>query len=100
MYSLNMTSGEVLEIGTEAIWVLLIISLPIMLTALVVGLVISLFQALTQIQEQTLSFVPKIIAICLAIVIFLPMMGSSLITFSEDLYEKISNIEKGDDGGN
>lgn len=84
-----MTRGEVLEIGTNAVWVLLEISLPIMLTALIVGLVISLFQALTQIQEQTLSFVPKIIAIALAIIIFLPMMGGALMTFSEDLYEKI-----------
>ena len=92
-----MTSGEVLEIGTKAIWVLLEISLPIMLVALVVGLIISLFQALTQIQEQTLSFVPKIVAISLAIILFLPMMGSSLITFSEDLYEKIANIEKSDE---
>lgn len=92
-----MNKGEVLEVGTNAIWVLLEISLPIMLTALVVGLVISLFQALTQIQEQTLSFVPKIIAIALAIIIFLPMMGSSLMTFSEDLYEKIANIGKNDD---
>jgi len=95
-----MTSGEVLEIGTNAIWVLLEISLPIMLTALVVGLVISLFQALTQIQEQTLSFVPKIIAICLAIIITLPIMGSSLIIFSEDLYDKIANIEKSEDTAN
>ena len=85
-----MTRSEVLEIGTNAIWVLLEISLPIMLTALIVGLVISLFQALTQIQEQTLSFVPKIIAISIAIIIFLPMMGGALTTFSEDLYEKIS----------
>ena len=92
-----MTSGEVLEIGTKAIWVLLEISLPIMLVALVVGLIISLFQALTQIQEQTLSFVPKIVAISLAIILFLPMMGSSLITFSEDLYEKIANIEKSEE---
>jgi len=89
-----MTSGEVLEIGTNAIWVLLEISLPIMLTALVVGLVISLFQALTQIQEQTLSFVPKIVAISLALILFIPMMGSSLITFSNDLFDKIANIEK------
>ena len=92
-----MTSGEVLEIGTNAIWVLLEISLPIMLVALVVGLIISLFQALTQIQEQTLSFVPKIVAISLAIIVFLPMMGSSLIIFSEDLFEKIANIEKSEE---
>lgn len=89
-----MTSGEVLEIGTRAIWVLLEVSLPIMLTALIVGLIISLFQALTQIQEQTLTFVPKIISIALALVVFLPIMGGSLILFGEDLFDKIANIEK------
>lgn len=89
-----MNSSEVLEIGTKAIWVLLEVSMPVMLVALVVGLIISLFQALTQIQEQTLTFVPKIIAISLALVLFLPIMGSALILFGEELFDKIANIEK------
>ncbi len=92
-----MNDTEILEIGKNAIYVLLIMSLPILLTALVVGLVISLFQALTQIQEQTLSFVPKIIAISLALLIFIPMMGDHLMDFSTGLYEKIATIEKNED---
>lgn len=89
-----MSESEIIEIGSRGLWVLLEISLPIMLAGLVVGLIISLFQALTQIQEQTLTFVPKIITISIAIVIFLPMMGGSLMLYSEDLYDKIANIEK------
>ena len=88
-----MNSTEVLEIGKNGIIVLLEISLPILLVALIVGLVISLLQALTQIQEATLSFVPKIIAISLALLLFIPMMGSRLIEYTEGLYQKIANIE-------
>lgn len=92
-----MSESEVLSIATEAIWVLLMLSLPVMLTALIVGLLISLFQALTQIQEMTLSFVPKIIAICFALLIFIPMMGSGLILFAEGLYGKIAEIENSEE---
>ena len=67
------------------------------MVALVVGLIISLFQALTQIQEATLSFVPKIICISLALLIFIPLMGDKLMDFSTGLYEKIGTIEKMDD---
>ncbi len=91
-----MDSNEVLQIGKDAIWVLLKMSLPILLTALIVGLLISLFQALTQIQEMTLSFVPKIIAISFALLIFIPLMGSQLITFSNETYSRIATIEKGE----
>jgi len=92
-----MNDTEIMEIGKDAILVLLEMSLPILLVALVVGLVISLFQALTQIQEATLSFVPKIIAISLSLLIFIPMMGGKLMDFSNGLFEKISNIEQQED---
>lgn len=91
-----MNSTEVLEIGKGAIVVLLEISLPILMVALIVGLVISLLQALTQIQEATLSFVPKIIAISLALLLFIPMMGGKLMDYTEGLFEKIANIEEND----
>jgi flagellar biosynthetic protein FliQ len=74
-----------LEIGTKSIFLLIKISLPLMLVALVVGLAVSLFQALTQIQEMTLSFVPKIIAIFISLILFMPYIGSSLRDFSEEL---------------
>jgi flagellar biosynthetic protein FliQ len=88
-----MNSSEVLEIGKNGILVLMQISLPILLVALIVGLVISLIQALTQIQEATLSFVPKIIAISLALLLFIPMMGSKLMEYTEGLFDKIAHIE-------
>ncbi|PIR32189.1 MAG: flagellar biosynthetic protein FliQ [Alphaproteobacteria bacterium CG11_big_fil_rev_8_21_14_0_20_44_7] len=92
-----MGASEILSIGSEAIWVLLKISLPIMLVALTVGLIISLFQALTQIQEMTLSFVPKIIAIAFALIMFMPFIGSTLVSFSEELYTKIAEIENSEE---
>jgi len=92
-----MNSTEVLEVGKEAIVVMLQIALPILLVALVVGLVISLLQALTQMQEATLSFVPKIIAISLALILFIPMMGGKLMDYTETLFDKITNIEKNED---
>lgn len=93
-----MNEAEFLEIGKGAIFVLLKISLPILMVALVVGLVISLFQALTQIQEMTLSFVPKIIAISLSLVFFTPFMLDTLITFTHEMNDKIVNIEKSEGG--
>ena len=71
-----MTGPEVLDIARQAIWVMLEASAPMMIVALLVGLVIALFQALTQVQEMTLVFVPKIVAIFLTLLISLPFMGS------------------------
>ena len=73
-----MTGPEVMDVARDAIVTLLIVSAPLMLVGLVVGVVISLFQALTQIQETTLVFVPKIIAIFLAMLIALPFMADRL----------------------
>jgi flagellar biosynthetic protein FliQ len=73
-----MTGAESIDLARQAIWVLLEISAPAMLTALVVGLGIGLLQALTQIQEMTLVFVPKIIAIFLMLLITLPFAGAAM----------------------
>lgn len=88
-----METTEVLDISREALFVLLQISLPLMLVALGVGLLISLFQALTQIQEMTLSFVPKIIAIFFSMTIFLPYIFEKLRVFTETLTTKIIGLE-------
>lgn len=80
-----MDSVTALEIGQEAIMVMIKASAPILIIALVVGLIISLFQALTQIQEQTLSFVPKIIAVFFSLILLLPYIGGELSVFSEHL---------------
>ena len=73
-----MTGAEVLDIARDAIATLLIVSAPLMLVGLVVGVIISLFQALTQIQEMTLTFVPKILAMFAAMLIALPFMGDAM----------------------
>jgi flagellar biosynthetic protein FliQ len=73
-----MTGAESIDLARQAIWVLLEIAAPAMITALVVGLGIGLLQALTQIQEMTLVFVPKIIAIFLMLLITLPFAGSAM----------------------
>ncbi|HTP92551.1 MAG TPA: flagellar biosynthesis protein FliQ [Xanthobacteraceae bacterium] len=73
-----MTGPEVLDVARDAIETLIIVSAPLMLVGLVVGVVVSLVQALTQIQETTLVFVPKILAIFLAMLIALPFMADAL----------------------
>ena len=83
-----MTGPEVLDIAREGLWVLIKVASPIMVVGLLVGVVIALFQALTQIQEMTLVFVPKIIAIFLALMIFLPFLGDMLGSFTRLLMEK------------
>jgi flagellar biosynthetic protein FliQ len=80
---------EAIEIGRETIWIMLKIGAPVMLLALVVGLAIALFQALTSIQEMTLTFVPKIIVIFLGVMLMLPFMLSSLTTFSQGLFDRM-----------
>ena len=73
-----MNQTEAIEIGREAIMVVLTMSVPIMAVALFVGLIIALFQALTQLQEMTLVFVPKIVVVFGALIFFLPFMLSTL----------------------
>jgi flagellar biosynthesis protein FliQ len=85
-----MTGAEVLDIGREAIWLTVIISAPCMLVGLAVGFGVSLLQTLTQIQEQTLVFVPKILAIFVALLLFLPIMGGLLGRFTQDIFARVA----------
>lgn len=84
-----MNEVSVLEIGRESLYVILLISGPIMIAGLIIGLIISLFQALTTIQEMTLTFVPKILVIFVATIVFLPFMMTTLIEFSRTLFDRI-----------
>jgi len=88
-----MTGAQFLDIGREAIWLTIKMGAPLLLVALVVGFVISLIQALTQIQETTLSFVPKILAIFLTFVLCLPFMGQMLESFTQELFHHIASVE-------
>ena len=85
-----MTSAETIDFARTAIIVLLQIITPAMLTALVVGLAIGLLQALTQIQEMTLVFVPKIIAIFVVLLIALPFAGEAMSGLMTDIAQRIS----------
>lgn len=93
-----MTPLEVIDIGRDALWTLLKVGAPAMLVALFVGLAIALFQALTQIQEMTLTFVPKIIAIFLTLMAALPFMYQTISDFTERLQEKIEQPTGGSEG--
>lgn len=92
-----MNGAEVLDIGRDAIYVLLIISAPVMMASLIVGLIVALFQALTQIQEMTLTFVPKILAIFITLLITLPFMGATLGDFYQDLMDRMATPQSEDD---
>ena len=87
-----MTEVEAIEIAREAILTLLIMAGPLMFIALAVGLVIALFQALTQLQEMTLVFVPKIIVVFVAILLLTPFMFATISVFFEGLADKIIGL--------
>jgi flagellar biosynthetic protein FliQ len=84
-----MNAVDVMDVAREAVIVMLKVGSPIMLLALTVGLTISLFQALTQMQEMTLTFVPKAICIFISLLVFLPFMLGVLVTFTEGLMDRI-----------
>ena len=87
-----MNPTIVVDIGTEALWVILKMSAPIMLAGLGLGLVIALFQALTTIQEMTLTFVPKIIVIFGTIIFMLPYMITTIVDFTTSLFARMASL--------
>jgi flagellar biosynthetic protein FliQ len=84
-----MNANDVFGIGNQAIMVALEIGAPVMLLALGVGLIISILQALTQIQEMTLTFVPKIIVIFVSLLVLMPFMLGALVEFTQSLFARI-----------
>lgn len=87
-----MTPGIVMEIGRQAIEVTLILAAPMLITALVVGLVISIFQAATQINEATLQFVPKLVAMFVVLILFGPWMLQFLMDYIQRLFGSIPQL--------
>jgi flagellar biosynthesis protein FliQ len=87
-----MDQAAVMEIASRAMWLTLQVSLPILGVSLVVGLLVSIFQAVTQLQEPTLSFIPKILAVVLVVVLAGPWMLTSLLSFTTQLFAGISEI--------
>lgn len=84
-----MDIGAVSEISREAVYTLVAVSAPILIVALIVGLAISLLQALTQIQEATLTFVPKIIAVYFSMIVILPYMYTKMSIFMDHVVQRI-----------
>ncbi len=87
-----MDNGFVVEITNQAIKITLMLAAPMLLGALVVGIMVSLFQAVTQINEQTLSFIPKILVIVMALVFLSPWMMETITSFTRDLYTSIPAV--------
>jgi flagellar biosynthetic protein FliQ len=91
---LDMTESYIISLGRQALTTTLLVSAPLLGISLVVGLLISIFQATTQIQDQTLSFVPKIVAVLVATVLCAPWMLKVMVTFTQNLLLSLQQIAK------
>jgi flagellar biosynthesis protein FliQ len=87
-----MTPEYVLALGREAVMLVLMVAGPMLLFGLIVGLSISILQAVTQIHEMTLTFIPKIVAVAMALVIFLPWIITIIVDFTRNLYTSIPTL--------
>ena len=87
-----MTQDQVVSLGVDAMSLALKVALPILLVGLVIGLAVSVFQAVTQIQEQTLSFIPKVAGIALVIIVAGPWMLGQIVSYTQNLYEQIPSL--------
>ena len=90
-----MNEDVVINVSMQAMQLAFMIAMPLLLVALVVGLVVSVFQAVTQIQEQTLSFIPKIVAMGVTLVVAGPWMLNQVVTYTERLYSSIPTLVGG-----
>ncbi|HEX3014862.1 MAG TPA: flagellar biosynthesis protein FliQ [Desulfobacteria bacterium] len=87
-----MSENMVIHMAKEALWTVLLVGGPIIGVSLIVGLVVSIFQAMTQIQEQTLSFIPKMLAAVLVLLLLGPWMLSVLTTYTTNLFSQLSTF--------
>jgi flagellar biosynthetic protein FliQ len=85
-----MNEASILEIGRDATWVIFVVAGPLLAVGTAVGLVVALLQALTTIQEASLTFVPKIVAVMLSLLLLLPFMMTTLIEFTQRLFDHIA----------
>ncbi len=81
-----MTTEEVLNIASETIWTIIVTSAPLLLVSLAVGLVVSIFQTVTSIQEQTLTFIPKILSVFAGMLIFGSFILDTIVSFMQELW--------------
>ena len=87
-----MENDFVIEVVNQAMKVTLMLAAPMLIGALVVGVLVSIFQAVTQINEQTLSFIPKILVIIATLVIFSPWMMETMVTYTQELFTSIPEL--------
>ncbi len=87
-----MTSDLAIQIGRDALFMVMLISAPMLGLGLLVGIVVSIFQAITQIQEQTLSFIPKIIAVFVGVLIFGPWMLAIMVDFTREIFLRLPQM--------
>ena len=87
-----MTPEGIIRLAENSFYLILVVSAPILGIALLVGLLISVFQAATQIQEQTLAFVPKIVAVLVGLVIFGPWMLTHLVDFTQNIFNNLNRF--------
>ncbi len=87
-----MGPETVLTVGRDALWLAVLLAAPLLISALAVGLLIGIFQAATQIQEMTLSFIPKLLALVLALLLAGPWMLQIVVTFSQRLFLEIPSL--------
>ncbi|WAA10728.1 flagellar biosynthesis protein FliQ [Fervidibacillus albus] len=87
-----MTAETVIQLAEQGIYTILLVAGPLLLLALVVGLIVSIFQATTQIQEQTLAFIPKIIAVLIGVVIFAPWMISRMVQYASNIFSNLTRF--------
>ncbi|WP_042350424.1 flagellar biosynthesis protein FliQ [Bacillus massiliigorillae] len=87
-----MSPEFVINVAERGIYTVLIISGPLLILALVIGLIVSIFQATTQIQEQTLAFVPKIVAVLLGLIIFGPWMLTHMISYASEIFSNLNRF--------
>lgn len=89
-----MDEGLVLDIFQQAMFYVIILSIPMLLIGLLVGLIVSIFQATTQIQEATLAFVPKILAVFISLIVFSPWLLRKAIEFTNYIFGNLNNFVK------
>lgn len=84
-----MTPDTVIKLAEQSVYTVILLCAPLLLVALGVGLLVSIFQAMTQIQEQTLSFIPKILAVFISLVLFGPWMLTTIVDFTRNLFREL-----------
>lgn len=89
-----MNEQVIIDLGVKTVWVAILVASPALITTLVVGLLVSIFQAATQINEQTLSFIPKVIVMTIALIVCGPWILHTMMEFTVSLFNEIPNLSR------